>query len=94
MKINGTAIYGTEAFPIEGLSPGMYATRRGNQAFLILFHWPDTDRLKLKNVSLASANLLTAEGPQPVRVEQGNTLTGLAPEPPNGIASVIALQLK
>ena len=94
MKINGEAIHGTEAFAIDGLPAGMYATSKGNTAYLILFHWPDTDKLKLKGVSLAGANLLTADGRKPVAVEKGNTLTGLAPEPPDAIATVIALDLK
>ena len=68
--------------------------QKGSTAYLILFHWPDTDKLKLKGVSLAGATLLTADGRKPVAVEKGNTLTGLAPEPPDAIATVIALDLK
>ncbi len=93
LKVNGEAIYGTTALPIAEMPAGIYATRKGNHAYIIAFRWPDTDRLKLGGLALASASLLTPAGPKPITVEKGNTLVGLPAEPPNPIASVFALEL-
>lgn len=93
LKVNGEAIYGTKAFPIAELPAGLYATRKGNRAYIIAFRWPDTDRLKLKGVSIRDAALLTQDGTKSVSVEGGNTIIGLPSEAPNAIASVITLQL-
>ncbi len=94
MKINHDAIYGAEAFPIKDLPEGIYATRKGDHVYLIAFRWPDTDKLKLAGVSIASASLLTADGAKPIAVEGGNTLVGLPMESPDTIAAVLALELK
>jgi alpha-L-fucosidase len=94
LRVNGEAIYGTTAFPIADLPAGLYATRKGDVAYLIAFRWPDTDRLKLKGVALASAAVLTPSGAQPLTIAGGDTLTGLPLEAPAGAATVFRLQLK
>lgn len=99
MQVNGEAICATEAFPIEGLPDGIYATRRGDQVYLVAFRWPDTDKLALnlkdKGRSIAAASLLTATGEKPLGVENGgNTITGLPLEPPDKIATVIRVQIR
>ena len=58
------------------------------------FHWPDTSKLELKGLSLDSATLLTADGPKPIAIQNGNTLVGLPMESPNRIAGVFDLKLK
>jgi len=93
MKINGAAIYGTEAFPITDLPAGIYSTHQGKRVYLTVFRWPNTDKLKLTGLSIARAELLTAEGPKPIAVEKNHTLTGLPMEAPSPIASVLVLQL-
>jgi alpha-L-fucosidase len=94
LKLNGAAIYGTEPFPIEGLPDGIYSTRQGKHGYLIAFRWPETDKLKLKGISIAAASLLTPGGPLPVALENGDTLVGLPAQTPAAIAAVIALELK
>jgi alpha-L-fucosidase len=94
LRVNGEAIYGTTAFPIADLPAGLYATRKGDVVYLIAFHWPDTDKLKLKGVTLASAAMLTPSGAQPVTIAGGDTLTGLPMEAPAAVATVFRLQLK
>lgn len=93
LKANGEAIYGTQAFSIAGLPDGIYATRRDNHAYLIAFHWPDKDKLKLSGLSIAQAELLTQGGSKEISVENGNVLTGLPMEAPSPIASVFVLTL-
>lgn len=94
LRVNGEAICGTTAFPIADLPAGLYATRKGDAVYLIAFHWPDTDRLKLKGFTFASAAMLTPSGAQPVTIAGGDTLTGLPMEAPAAAATVFRLQLK
>lgn len=93
MKINGEAIYGTSPFSIADLPTGVYSTRKGNTLFLHVYRWPDTDKIKLKGFHLKSAARLTPNGMDPVRLEGEDTLTGLPIDPPDGIATVFALEL-
>ena len=94
LAVNGEAIYGTEAGPALELPDGIYATRRGNRVFIHVYRWPDTDKLKLKGLNITSATLLTGHGPQPVVVENGDIISGLAQSPPDDIATIFALKVK
>lgn len=95
LKINGDAIYGAEAGPaVEGLHEGIYLTRKGKGVFVHAYRWPDTDKLRLKGLSIASAVMLTKDGPRSITVEVADTLAGLPPTPPDDIATVFVLDLK
>jgi alpha-L-fucosidase len=94
MAVNSEAIYGTEAGPALELPDGIYTTRKGSRIFVHVYRWPDTDKLKLKGLAIASATMLTANSPKPVNLENGDTLTGLPQTPPDNIATVFALDLK
>lgn len=93
MAVNGEAIYGTESDPSLTLPDGIYATRKGKRVFLHIYRWPDTDKLKLKGLSIASATLLNQDGGQSIALEGNDTLVGLPASPPDEIATVIALDL-
>jgi hypothetical protein len=92
--VNHEAIYGTEAMPTIELPAGIYAPRKGKRVYLHVYRWPDTDKLKLKGLVITAANMLTANGAQPIGVEQGDTLTNLPSAPPDDIATVFALDVK
>jgi alpha-L-fucosidase len=92
MKINGQAIYGSTPFPIADLPPEVYATRKDGTVYLLVFRWPDTNKIKLKGLRISSATRLTTEGGEPVKLEGDDTLTGLPVDPPDSIATVFALQ--
>jgi alpha-L-fucosidase len=94
LAVNGEAIYGTVAGPALELPDGIYTTRKGNRIFVHIYRWPDTDKLKLKGLAITSAAMLTPNGSKPVIVENGDTLIGLPPTPPDDVATVIALELK
>jgi len=93
MKINGQAIYG--ATNVDLTAPeGCYFTRKGNDLYLLVFHWPQTDKLKLTGLKLASASRLTANGLETVKIENENTLSGLPMQAPDAVASVFRLEPK
>jgi len=93
MKVNGEAIYGTEGFNLPGLPVGDLATRKGQTVYVFLFRWPETDKLKLKGLTLSKAELLTASGPQPLALEHADTVVGLPSETPDPLGAVLRVEL-
>lgn len=93
MKAAGPALYGATSANLT-LPDGCYATRKGQTVYLFVFRWPDTDKLKLPGLKIIQANRLTANGPEPVKVENGDTLIGLPFFPPDPVASVFSLELE
>jgi alpha-L-fucosidase len=95
MKVNGEAIYGTQASPFARLPWGR-ATRKGNTLYLMVFDWPSDDRLRVpvqgevKSISLLGApDALFA-------LEDSSPTTGLAlalpGEPVDKACSVLRLE--
>ena len=91
MAVNGPAIYGAHGCPIATLPDGVYATRKDNHVYVLIFRWPDTDKLKLKGLHINSAHALGRVAPDP-KVE-GDTLVGLPMDPPNAIATVYDVEV-
>ncbi|MBN1911027.1 MAG: alpha-L-fucosidase [Pirellulales bacterium] len=94
MKVNGQAIYGTTASPFERPAWGRY-TKKPGKLYAHVFDWPKSKTLEipLKDVKVTKAELLTADGPEDLKVDattDGITvhLPNTAPDP---IASVIAI---
>jgi hypothetical protein len=93
MRVNGQAIYGSQAYPIADLPDGIYTTRKGNHVYVLIFRWPDTDKLKLKGLKIESVNALAEGISKNLSIEDGDTLVGLPIDPPNSIATVYDLQV-
>jgi alpha-L-fucosidase len=96
MKENGEAIYGTKASPFPRLPFFGRATQKGNVVYLHVFQWPSDGTLRvpgLRNI-VESAKLLADPGSSlPVRREENEFVISLPKDPPNDVASVVALTL-
>lgn len=96
MKTNGESIYGTTASPFERMGFFGRATTRGNKLYLHVFQWPGNGVLRvpgLRNL-VHSARLLADPGRAiPAERDGDDILLRLPGEAPDGIATVIALQL-
>lgn len=94
LRVNGEAIYGTQAGPFTFLSWGV-ATRKGRKLFLHVFDWPKDGKLRVPLLSAAkSAALLTAPN-QPLAITRDSQrltieLPATAPDP---VDSVVVLEL-
>lgn len=94
LRVNGEAIYGTQAGPFTFLSWGV-ATRKGRKLFLHVFDWPKDGKLRVPLLSAAkSAALLTAPN-QPLAITRDSqrltiALPATAPDP---VDSVVVLEL-
>jgi alpha-L-fucosidase len=92
LRVNGEAIYGADASPVEKPAWGRYTTK-GNTVYAHVFDWPENGTLKIEGIgNVKSAMLLTISGKKPVEIANGELkLKGSAP---NKFASVIALELE
>jgi alpha-L-fucosidase len=86
------AIFGTTNAGLT-LPAGCYATRKGDTVFLLVFRWPDTDKLKIPGLKITAASRLNAIGAESVKIENGDTLTGLPLAMPDQVATVFQLTL-
>lgn len=50
LTINGEAIYGTDALKLDGLPDPMRATKRGNDAYLLLRQWPRFSEFEIPQI--------------------------------------------
>ena len=93
MKVNGEAIYGTEASPFPFLPFG-YATRKGNTLYLHIHKWSKEIivpyRLKVRKAYL----LADPSGLVRCRSRKGATTFELPPFSPDAAVSVLAVELK
>jgi len=113
MKVNGEAIYGTTAVPLDkapvtqragqSKEPSWraseslwFATRKPGHLYLITFAWPKGGAFTVPGGSqkIASARLLAQPSVElsVSQDEKGITVSGLPPEAPEAIASVIDLK--
>jgi len=94
LKINGEAIYGTQASPFPFLSWGR-AIRKGQTIYLLVFDWPKDGKLivpignKIKKAYL----LADAKTSLKVKAGKGNSSIQLPAYAPDKIASVVAIQI-
>ncbi len=95
MKVNGEAIYGTQASPFEQPAWGRF-TQKPGQLYAHVFEWPESGELSIPPIEgkVTKATLLTAAGPQ--TLEAGQTEAGivvsLPHEAPDPVASVVVLE--
>ena len=97
MKVNGEAIYGTQASPFEQPEWGRF-TRKPGQLYAHVFEWPESGELSIPPLEgkVTKATLLTAAGPQTLEVEQAEAgvTVSLPPEAPDPVASVVVLEFE
>jgi alpha-L-fucosidase len=94
LKINGDAIYGTQASPFPYLSWGR-ATRNGQTIYLHLFDWPKDGKLivPLGNKIVKAYLLADAKTSLKVKAGKGNSIIQVPNYAPDKVASVVAIQI-
>ena len=95
LKVNGEAIYGTEASPFEGVRFDGRCTRKGNKLYLHIYDWPKDDLIvPLKNK--ARCAYLLANPKVSVQVNRNSEVLSLTlpDEAPDPIASVVVLEIE
>lgn len=95
LKINGDAIYGTQASPFPFLSWGR-ATRKGQTIYLHLFNWPKEGKLIVPIGNKIKKAYLLADSTSSLNVKagKGNSMIQLANYAPDKMASVVAIQIE
>lgn len=96
LKVNGEAIYETTASPFARLPFFGRATAKGNTVYLHVFQWPAGGVLRVPGVEnqALSARLLARPAAKLTLGREGSdVLISLPAEPPDEIASVVALTL-
>lgn len=95
LKINGDAIYGTQASPFPFLSWGR-ATRKGQTIYLHLFNWPKEGKLIVPIGNKIKKAYLLADSTSSFNVKagKGNSMIQLANYAPDKMASVVAIQIE
>jgi alpha-L-fucosidase len=95
LKVNGEAIYGTKAGPIQGLD-WCRSTAKGDAVYLHVLEWPRDGRLRITGLeNVTSASLLC----DPSRIElpitrEGDGLTVTGPSrAPDALDSVVVLRI-
>lgn len=99
MRVNGKAIYATQANPLQDLPWGRCTMQKiGNTTLLNLFvfNWPKEGRLKVPGVSnkLIRASLLANNKKLKARRSNGNIVIEVPAVAPDSIATVVQLYLK
>lgn len=95
LKINGDAIYGTQASPFAYLNYGR-ATRKGQTIYLHIFDWPSNGKLtvpignKIKKAYL----LVDAKTSLKIKAEKGKSVIQLPNYAPDKVASVLAIEFE
>jgi alpha-L-fucosidase len=99
MKINGEAIYGTKASPLQPLAWGrctMKENKEGTTLYLSVFDWPTDRKLvipDLKNKVISSRFMANGESLNISSTNEGVVIY-LSDAAPDSIASVIKIELK
>jgi alpha-L-fucosidase len=94
LKINGDAIYGTQASPFPYLSWGR-ATRKEQTIYLHLFDWPKDGKLivPLGNKIVKAYLLADAKTYLNIKSGKGNSIIQVPNYAPDKVASVVAIQI-
>ena len=95
LKINGDAIYGTQASPFPYLSWGR-ATRKGQTIYLHVFDWPKDGKLIVPLGNKITKAYLLADAKMALKVKagKGNSCIQLPAYSPDKIAAVVAIQIE
>jgi alpha-L-fucosidase len=95
LDINGDAIYGTTASPIQEPSWGRY-TKKSGKIFAHVFQWPKDGSLEVsvKDLSIFRAYLLSDKSQNALKYKmtEKDLVLDLPENPPDNIASVIVLE--
>jgi alpha-L-fucosidase len=93
LKVNGEAIYGTQASPFPYLSWGR-ATQKGQKLYLHVFDWPKDDKLVVPFSNKITKAYLLADAESNLKVTTGkeNSTIQLPAYAPDKIASVVAVE--
>ncbi|MEX0330055.1 MAG: alpha-L-fucosidase [Puniceicoccaceae bacterium] len=94
LDVNGEAIYGAGASPVEKPDWGRYTTK-GKVVYAHVFEWPEDGILEIDGIGqVEKASLLRTGGEQALEVRQKNGVTEvlLSGEIPGEIAAVIKLE--
>jgi len=94
LAVNGEAIYGSQASPVEKPAWGRY-TAKGKFVYAHVFNWPQDGRLLInKGINVRKASLLAEPG-KALDIEKSNAgdMIILPKEAPDPIATVIKLEL-
>ncbi|RFM27175.1 alpha-L-fucosidase [Deminuibacter soli] len=99
MKVNGTAIYGTQASPLDAPEWGRYTLKKQagtTTLYVHVFNWPEDKQLLIKGVQLPVVKAALLAGNQSLQTStaaDGITIQVPATAP-DAIATVISLELK
>ncbi len=100
MKVNGEAIYGTQASPFKKLAWGRCTQKRmgdNSRLFLHIFDWPADGRLALSGIyndPLDAKMLADPQNSLTVQRDEDALIITLPNQPPDTICSVVALDIK
>lgn len=99
MKVNGEAIYATQASPLAPLPWGRCTkkeTKEGTALYLIVFDWPANGQLTVPGIKdpILSARLLAGGKELKTSSTAGDLVISTPAEPVNKIATVIKLVIK
>ena len=95
LKVNGEAIYGTQASPFPFLSWGR-ATLKGQKLYLHVFNWPKDGKLVVPFSNKITKAYLLADASTSLKVTAGkeNSAIQLPVYAPDKIASVVAVEFE
>jgi alpha-L-fucosidase len=95
MKVNGEAIYGTQASPFAWLPWGK-ATLKGQKLYLHVVSWPADGKLKLPLTNVIIKAVLLADPTRELTVSQqgGYAVISVPPESPDQFLPVLCLDFK
>lgn len=99
MKVNGEAIYASQASPLEPFSWGRCTrkeTKRGTTLYLSVFDWPEDGKLTLPGLKneVISASLLANNSKIKTQASSSGLLLQLPSKALDPLATVIKIQLK
>jgi alpha-L-fucosidase len=99
MKINGEAVYGTQASPLLPLPWGRITKKENKNStilYISVFDWPKDEKLFLPGLTneVVSAKLLGSSESIKAKKDNGGIQIKLPEKAPNAIASVIKLEVK
>lgn len=99
MDVNGEAIYGTEASPLEPLQWGectMKEVKNNTILYLSVFDWPKDGQLEVPGLCyhVKSVKLMSSGITLKTSQSNGKTMINIPLTAPDGVASVIRLEVK
>ena len=93
LKVNGEAIYGSQASPFSRPDWGRY-TQKGDVVYAHVFDWPDGNKLLVESGQRGFTKATLMDGAIELDLEMvdGGVVVSLPSKAPDGIASVVVLE--